>query len=208
MNGKDASPLSTYIISDKSKELFTETLEKDIRGDNGSYMDVTGKVWKFGGTDYQNIGGSIRTYQDNNWIFYRYADIRLMKAEALVMKGDLEGAKDIVQDEIRTRAGYTSQIDLPATEYDGLMMVMNERQREFIGEGKRWFDILRVAKRNNFQYKQYLLDVLLESVSAKDYAVWASKLSDVNSYYLPIYKTEIDNGKGILEQNPYYKDLD
>lgn len=208
MNGENASPLSTYIISDKSKELFTETLERDVRGDNGSYRDATGKIWKFGGTDYKNVGGSIRPYQDNNWIFYRYADIRLMKAEALVMQGDLQGAKDIVQDEIRFRAGYNTQINLPANEYDGLMMVMQERQREFIGEGKRWFDILRVAKRNDFQYKQYLLDVLLESVSAKDYAVWASKLSDVNSYYLPIYKTEVDNGKGVLEQNPYYKDLD
>lgn len=208
MNGENASPLSTYIISDKSKELFTETLERDVRGDNGSYRDATGKIWKFGGTDFKNVGGSIRPYQDNNWIFYRYADIRLMKAEALVMQGDLQGAKDIVQDEIRFRAGYKTQINLPANEYDGLMMVMQERQREFIGEGKRWFDILRVAKRNDFQYKQYLLDVLLESVSAKDYAVWASKLSDVNSYYLPIYKTEVDNGKGVLEQNPYYKDLD
>lgn len=208
MNGENASPLSTYIISDKSKELFTETLERDVRGDNGSYRDATGKIWKFGGTDFKNVGGSIRPYQDNNWIFYRYADIRLMKAEALVMQGDLQGAKDIVQDEIRFRAGYNTQINLPANEYDGLMMVMQERQREFIGEGKRWFDILRVAKRNDFQYKQYLLDVLLESVSAKDYAVWASKLSDVNSYYLPIYKTEVDNGKGVLEQNPYYKDLD
>lgn len=208
MNGENASPLSTYIISDKSKELFTETLERDVRGDNGSYRDATGKIWKFGGTDFKNVGGSIRPYQDNNWIFYRYADIRLMKAEALVMQGDLQGAKDIVQDEIRFRAGYNTQINLPANEYDGLMMVMQERQREFIGEGKRWFDILRVAKRNDFQYKQYLLDVLLESVSAKDYAVWASKLSDINSYYLPIYKTEVDNGKGVLEQNPYYKDLD
>lgn len=208
VNGKDASPLSTYTISDQSVALFTETLEKDWRGNHGSYADATKKVWKFGGTDFYNLSDNTRTYADNNWIFYRYADIRLMKAEALVMKGDIQGAKTIVQDEIRARAGYNSQIDLPANEYDGLMMVMKERQKEFIGEGKRWFDILRVAKRDNYKYKQYLLDVLLESVSAKDYAIWASKLSDVNSFYLPIYKTEIDNGKGILEQNPYYQDLD
>lgn len=208
-NGKDASPLSTYIISDPSIELFTETVEKDIRGLYGSYLEGTGKIWKYGGTDYYNTGGGLRSdSKDNNWIFYRYADVRLMKAEALVMQGDIEGAKDIVQNEIRARAGYNSPIDLPSSEYEGLLMVIKERQREFIGEGKRWFDILRVAKRDNYKYKQYLLDILLESVSAKDYPIWASKLSDVNSYYLPIYKTEIDNGKGVLEQNPYYKDLD
>lgn len=209
MNKMDAT-LSTYIISDKSVELLNETPEKDWRGNNGTYLDASKKIWKFGGTDFYNLGGSLRgeSERDNNWIFYRYADVRLMKAEALVMKGDIEGAKEIVQNEIRARAGYNIPIDLPATEYEGLMMVMNERQREFVGEGKRWFDILRVAKRDNFKYKQYVLDVLLESVSAKDYPIWNSKLSDINSYYLPILKSEIDNSKGVLEQNPYYKDLD
>lgn len=209
MNTEDDAKKASYLITDKSVELFVETLEKDIRGVNGTYLDPSKKIWKFGGTGIKGLGGALREYNDNNWIVYRYADVRLMKAEALVMKNDMEGAKDIVQDEIRLRAGYTKPIALPATEYEGLMMVMNERQREFIAEGKRWFDILRVAKRDNYKYKQYLLDVLLANVPAKQYATWAAKLSDPNSYYLPINKTELDNGKGVLLQNPYYnEDLD
>lgn len=208
LNGEDASKTSTYEITEKSIELFKgNTTEKDARGINATYLENK-KIWKFGGTGIHGDDGTVRVNFDNNWIFYRYADVRLMKAEALVMSGDLAGAKDIVQNEIRSRAGLSAPIPLPATEYEALVMVMDERQKEFIGEGKRWFDILRMAKRDNYKYKQYLLDVLLENVAAKEYDVWASKLSDVNSYYLPVHKDEIDNGKGILEQNPYYKDLD
>lgn len=208
MNTEEAGKKASYLITEKSTELFLETTEKDARGVNATYHEATGKLWKYGGTGIKGAGGSLRQYNDNNWIVYRYADVLLMNAEALVMKSDLEGARDIVQDKIRLRAGYTKPIPLPTNEYEGLMMVMNERQREFIGEGKRWFDILRVAKRDNYKYKQYLLDVLLENVPAKQYNTWAAKLSDPNSYYLPIHKTELDNGKGVLVQNPYYKDLD
>ena len=129
-----------------------------------------------------------------------------MKAEALAMLGgpeNYQASVDLVNI-IRRRAGYTTDLRAANNEYDALMMVIDERQREFIAEGKRWFDILRVAKRNNYAQKNYLIDKLLASVSAANRPIYESKLQDPNSYYLPIHENEIKNNTGILVQNPYY----
>lgn len=131
-----------------------------------------------------------------------------MKAEALVMgEKDYSGAWELVK-RIRERAGYSQHPGVPQGERDALEMVMDERQREFIAEGKRWFDILRMAKRNDYQYKDYLLDVILENVSAQLRPLYEAKLADVRGYYLPIHKDEIDANGGLLVQNPYYEDLE
>ena len=124
------------------------------------------------------------------------------------MQGDYEGARDLVT-EIRTRAGHTIELPLPETEREALLMVIDERAREFLAEGKRWFDILRVAHIKNFSvYQDYLKEVLLAPVAAKDRLTWEAKLADTNSYYLPILKTEITKSNGVILQNPFYADQD
>lgn len=205
---------STFVVSDAARELFEEGVtEIDIRGIGGTYIkdgDYSGKVWKFGGTGIYGADGELRTerQRDNNWIFYRYADVLLIKAEALVMQRNYEGARDLVT-EIRTRAGHTIELPLPETERDALLMVIDERAREFLAEGKRWFDILRVAHIKNFSvYQDYLKEVLLAPVAAKDRLTWEAKLADTNSYYLPILKTEITKSNGVILQNPFYADQD
>ena len=200
-----------YLLGSKSAALFEneESVETDLRGANATYDPANQTLWKYGGTGLLGVGAKRGDKErDANWIFYRLTDIRLMEAEALVMKGGEDNYKkayDMVA-EIRDRAGLTLALPTPENEEDALKMVLNERVTEFVGEGKRWFDILRVAKRDGYKYKKYLLDVLLDGISAKDRPLWNSKLSDVNSYYLPIHESEIENGKGVLVQNPYYKD--
>ncbi len=204
---------ATYKVSGATRALFEDESirEVDVRGKAGSYLaDATydSKIWKYAGTGIYGADGEKRgtSERDANWIVYRYADILLIKAEALVMKGqeNYQEAFNLVK-EIRTRAGHTIDLDFPVSEQEALNMVINERQREFVAEGKRWFDILRVASRNSFTtYKSYLTDVLLENVAAKDRPQWEAKLSDTNSYFLPIHKNEITNSGGTLLQNPYY----
>ena len=88
-------------------------------------------------------------------------------------------------------------------------MEIDERAREFLAEGKRWFDILRVAHIKNFSvYQDYLKEVLLAPVAAKDRLTWEAKLADTNSYYLPILKKEITKSNGVILQNPFYADQD
>lgn len=202
---------SKYILGSKAAGLFEneENTETDLRGAKATYDPDNQTIWKYGGTGLLGVGAKRGDKEkDANWIFYRLTDIRLMEAEAWVMKGGDENfrkAYDIVT-EIRNRAGLTVALAVPESEEDALKMVLDERVCEFVGEGKRWFDILRVAKRDNYKYKKYLLDVLLDGIAAKDRPIWNSKLSNVKSYYLPIHEQEIENGKGILVQNPYYVD--
>lgn len=196
-----------YIISPKTLDLFDE---EDMRGEGATYYK-NGAIWKYAGTDLvtTDIGASRGSNErDAHWIFYRLPDIYLMKAEALVMLADgnkqkFDEATELVN-VIRRRAGVKKDLIAPSAEAECLTMVLNERQVEFAGEGKRWFDILRVAKRDNYKRRDYLVNILLDGLSAQDRPTKEQQLSDENGYFLPIFQNEIDNSGGLLIQNPYY----
>lgn len=96
---------------------------------------------------------SIRSVNNANWIFYRLSDVLLMKAEAMCMIGtDLQGAFELVRQVNQRSNPYAAEADkLPdskASSKDVLEgLILRERNREFIGEGKRWFDMVRYAMR-------------------------------------------------------------
>lgn len=91
-------------------------------------------------------GGSI-----NNTRLLRYADVLLLKAEALVQSGGSTAAAVGLVNEIRTRArnmvpGGTVPANLLTTETNRetiMHWIMDERFRELAGEGQRWPDIRR-----------------------------------------------------------------
>jgi hypothetical protein len=114
-------------------------------------------------------------------------------------------ANELIMD-IRERAGYarTTNVEM-LTESDMLLnILLPERTREFVAEGKRWFDILRASKRENYKYKQYLIESMLQTVSAQNRPIYESKLQDPLGYYFPIYQSEMDQNP-LLVQNPYYE---
>ena len=82
-----------------------------------------------------------------------------------------------------------------------LTLVYNERQREFIGEGKRWFDIVRQAEFTNNP-----TDVLTSFISVP--TTVKNRLKQLYSLYVPIHNDEIKiNGVeygGKLVQNPVW----
>ena len=84
---------------------------------------------------------------------------------------------------------------------DLLPLVYRERQREFIGEGKRWFDIVRQVEATN-DPKATLTDYMTVSNSVR------TRLSQLYAFYNPIYSEEIKvNGVetgGKLVQNPVW----
>ena len=66
----------------------------------------------------------------------RPADVYLLYAEALVNNGKAGAALPYIN-KIRARAG------LPEATEASLDVIKEERKREFIGEGKRYFDLVR-----------------------------------------------------------------
>jgi starch-binding outer membrane protein, SusD/RagB family len=154
---------------------------------------------KYGSKDLI-FSNRLPTENDANLIIYRYADILLMKAEALVELGDIQQVNDIITD-ISDRSGGLFE---GVGDIDNLRLaVLSERAREFAGEGKRWFDILRYSKRNNFQRKQFIINMILSNAGVQQRPILESQVTDTMSYYLPIPENEIlYNPK--LVQNPFY----
>lgn len=193
-----------WVISNYGVTLFQENLE-DIRGAGASYSASDFKLWKFIGAEGNT--GVARPQSDQNWILYRVADIYLMKAEALIMKGEdsYPAALELIT-AVRSRAQISRPISAGSNELEMLDLLMDERAREFVGEGKRWYDILRVAMRNNYEYKEYLIEEVLAGMTGGSAPVIRSILLNENAHYLPIHQDEILLNT-LLTQNPYYAPL-
>lgn len=150
----------------------------------------------------KDINGFTRvvTEKDANFIIYRYAEVLLLKAEALAELNDIQGANEILR-ELAQRAGST---------YSGLfnqdelrLYILEERAREFAAEGKRWFDVLRYAKRDNFQRKQFIINMVLGNAGVQERQVLKTRVYDTMSYYLPIPENELIYNQNLV-QNPFY----
>lgn len=167
----------------------------DIRACDRKYS-----VWKYQGQSYDGLKRQ-ESERDANYIYYRYADVLLMKAEALIEKGQFGDANNLINMVVQ-RAGLSPAIIEPDREIFRSYL-LEERAREFAFEGKRWFDILRVAKRNDFANSKLIREMILLGASAKDRPVLQAKLLDTMSYYLPIHEDELKHNPN-LEQNPFY----
>jgi hypothetical protein len=179
----------------------------DLRGENISYRAADLTIWKYIGANA--VGTSIRAFDQSfaHWIFYRYADVLLMKAEALNQLNKPSDAALLVQ-QIRTRANaidFSTPMN-PNSKQDMEEFILEERQREFAFEGKRWFDVLRNAKRNSYDadHLKYLLRMAAVSVPPDRQQTVFNKLKDPNSHYMPVYLYELQTNK-LLVQNPFYK---
>ena len=127
-----------------------------------------------------------------------------MKAEATNQLGNGAEALSLVA-EIRSRAGAYKNTTVSSTDKDGIAdFVLQERAREFAYEGKRWYDLLRNAKRNNYQRISLLLNMVSNTVPPNRQQSAIAKFKDKNSHYFPIYFRELQTDAN-LQQNPFYK---
>ncbi len=193
-----------WVISAHAVALFQENSE-DIRGAGASYQASDLKLWKYLGAEGNTT--IPRPFSDQNWIIYRMAEIYLMKAEALIMKGETfyPAAVELIA-RVRSRAAISRPLDAGNTEIEMLHALLEERTREFVGEGKGWFDLLRIAQRNDYRYKDYFIEQILLGAAGASTPVIRSQLMNVNAHYLPIHADELRYNK-LLVQNPYYENL-
>ena len=157
-----------------------------------------------------HLSSSRRGSRDANWIFYRLSDVILIKAEALIernQEGDLDAAFaliDIVSKRANDAVDGQRKSVLKRSDYDtkGSMeqLVLEERQREFLFEGKRWFDLVRFARRdgNNTRLVEQASRKYIDNVNAIKI-----KLADPNIIYFPYAKSELKVNTE-LHQNPAF----
>lgn len=157
---------------------LTNNLNYDIRADGASVRAATTTIWKYVGANSTSLRAIDQSYA--HWFFYRYADILMLKAEALNETGQGQAALDLVYT-IRRRANALAATDLaPAPTDKNLIQefILQERSREFAFEGKRWFDVLRNAKRNNYQRLSLLLNMVAISVPSNMQQSAQAKMQD------------------------------
>lgn len=176
----------------------------DIRGDNASYKSSRNSiVWKYMGFDARTGREEYESYA--NYMIYRYADVLLLKAEALTYLDRGGEALSLIYDiRKRAKASAISDEKPQSNDIEGILrFLLNERARELAFEGKRWYDVLRVAKYNNYAYLDIMLDMVKEAARPDKQQSMVSKHRDVDFHYFPIHIDEI-NVNPNLEQNEYY----
>ncbi len=195
-----------YSASQKAIGMFAYEFSSElVRGEDVSIAKISENnfiIWKYVGQAPD--GKTVRSGTDRyscNWIVYRLADVLLMKAEALSQLGRYDEALQIVN-KIRDRANIANRsIAFNAVAFEDA--ILEERALEFAYEGKRWFDLLRMGRRNNYARKNKLIEVMVSNASSTQKRVLAAKLTNPLGWYLPIYNTEIERNIN-LAQNPYY----
>lgn len=176
----------------------------DIRGIYAAIRPSDQAIYKYIGLDPELTRTQDVSYA--HWIFYRYADVLLMKAEACANSGRGQDALDIIaQIRTRARALNTSAETPDPMDVAGLTnYVLAERARELAYEGKRWYDLLRNAKRNNYARLDILNAAAVISVPSSVQQSALNKLKDPNSHYFPIYQYELQTDPNLI-QNPFYR---
>jgi hypothetical protein len=195
-----------YQASQSAVELLTPLPPANelVRG-YGSLVYSDALIWKYCGAAAD--GSTYRSSAEDescNYIVYRLADVLLMKAEALSQIGRYQEAEAIVN-RIRIRA-LKSPVSIPYSPQAMEDAILEERARELAFEGKRWFDLMRLGRRNDYDRKTKLIETIIERVPSTQRLVLASKLTNPLGWYLPIFDLELERNKN-LTQNPYYADF-
>ncbi|MBR4845209.1 MAG: RagB/SusD family nutrient uptake outer membrane protein, partial [Bacteroidaceae bacterium] len=83
-------------------------------------------------------------------------------------------------------------------------LLLEERQREFLFEGKRWFDLVRTARRDgsNSRLSTLATRKYIENVNAIKI-----KLANPNRIYFPYFRNELKVNP-LLKQNSAYADTE
>ncbi|MBV9988593.1 MAG: RagB/SusD family nutrient uptake outer membrane protein [Chitinophagaceae bacterium] len=158
------------------------------------------QIWKFYPADV-TTGKPIvpsRAQNETKLPFYRWADILLMRAEALNKTNDKTNAF-VLLNQVRTRAkanslnaaSYTTQLDVETA-------ILDERQLELFAEGKRWFDLVRTGRVLS------VMDPVIKQ-RQKNLGISQTGFSDARKILWPVSRDALTRDP-LLIQNPPYSD--
>jgi starch-binding outer membrane protein, SusD/RagB family len=148
-------------------------------------------IWKFIGTGTVTAGTASvvpnvrKPYQsDARFHIYRFADAQLLWAEALNRAGDKAGAIARINS-VRSAPGTAQpNTTLTATSTTEQIedYILRERGLELGFEGRRWYDLMRIARRRG---PQYLIDRVKKRAPVSEHAFLEARLADPKNWYLP-----------------------
>lgn len=142
------------------------------------------------------------TVNDAHFIFYRFREILLMKAEALAMTGKFSEAL-VPINEIRKATGLEETT--PAKFGTGEMFfdkLLCERVAELAFEGKQWFSMVRIARHTG--YRNLLTDRVADAHLYLSSLVVKARLQDEEGWFFPYLEDEVTKNQ-LLEQKEFYK---
>ncbi|MCX6285040.1 MAG: RagB/SusD family nutrient uptake outer membrane protein [Bacteroidetes bacterium] len=175
--------------------VFAFDAEGDTLRKNASmiFLDVTGK-WSdpnYPQNHYPFINKwrNFSVGSNQNYIFYRLADVLLLKAEALNELGDVAGAATLVN-KIRHRAKLANTT---ASTQDVMRTALaKERRLELAYEAHRWFDLKRTGT---------AIDVMNNAVGPTGQKIGYNLTQ--NRLVWPVPQSEMDKNSKLV-QNPGY----
>lgn len=207
----DVSDASYKVFCDKYDTRNYENLYKMSASQCGvaKYVCKSGMV-SISSTEINSLASPSypEKYCHANWILYRLTDVMLLKAEALVQMVDgdakteandslLRAAYDIVSVINKRSNCATTYMPITYANYSTKSqmenLVFEERARELMFEGKRWYDLVRRSLRDgNTSY-------LVQQVTRKgsdNASVVQAKLAKMDAIFWPYNLDE-------LKVNPY-----
>lgn len=222
----EATGQDRKVFSERNKKLdariYTNCLYRGSGGDKAinKYTTSSVDISTASGTPEASYGSKYTQNQNGtNWIIYRLTDIMLLKAEALAqMVREGSGAEDSeynrslldraftlvnavnkrslcqsqLNDTLR-RADYTNKSDMET-------LVLQERQRELMFEGKRWFDLVRLAQRTGST--QTLASAALQKATTGAGLI-GNHLAKMDAIYWPYNLDEMKVNLNLV-QNPAF----
>ena len=212
-------------LMNKDTRMWYSCMKKT--SDSGNEDLQEGYVLKWTNTRFGFISGEFKaTFEPSrfhNWIFYRMTDVMLMMAEAHAVLGNFQQCRNIV-DAVHKRAQLDQKTVLSAnsdnTKQKCIDLVMKERLIEFIGEGKRWFDLVRYAERiggghnpdpREPQYTdgaegvaQMVTNFLGKGAYSRRAQNLKNRIKNRYGLYSPIYYKELRANKYLITQNPVW----
>lgn len=174
--------------------------QNDIDGDG--YLQVTPTISK-----YYLQGGEEACVDDNDFILFRYADLLLMKAEAINRSngGPTAEAYDAIN-QVRERAGIEP---LSGLGYQGFREALyEERSKELFFEHQGWFDAQRffdVATQTIRRHAELndALNAELPGGGNYNFGPLDPQIDDPTDRLFPLPQLALDRNSE-LEQNPGY----
>lgn len=154
---------------------------------------ATGGLLYYGAIPFKYEIDKQTTGEDNqiDWIIYRYADALTLLSEAIVRKGNAvtQEAVDLLN-MVRTRAGLEAFAwsDFSSAR-DFLDKLLMERAHELYYEGCRRQDLIRDGS-------------YIDAIRQKSQDAGQTTLVSENYFRFPFPQRIIDEGKGVIEQNP------